>query len=387
MAVTDNREWQAPGGIPAPPAAAPAPPTGMANTPPPPPGAVSPPPPVGWTPPPKPGLIPLRPMTLGTILGAAFRVLRRNPRPTFGVALLVEGVIFVVSLLLIGGTDIFVLTRIGSASDQDQPAIAAGSVAIALIAASVPLLLSIAGSAFLQGIIVLEVSRATLGEKQTLGRLYTRGKGRFWALIGYTLLLALAVVVVVGVIVGLIVLFVATLGTAGIVLAVLLGILGFLALVVAFFWLGTKLSMLPSALMLERLTIRAAIARSWSLTNGYFWRTLGIQLLVSAIVSVAQQVVTTPLSIVVGIFVPLIDPNGQMSGTTVAVIAVFGVLSLVLVVVFAAITAVISTSTTALIYLDLRMRKEGLDLDLARFAEARQAGDTSLPDPYLPAAA
>ena len=42
------------------------------------------------------------------------------------------------------------------------------------------------------------------------------------------------------------------------------------------------------------------------------------------------------------------------------------------------------SSATALLYIDLRMRKEGLDLELVRFVEARQAGDTSVPDPYLP---
>jgi hypothetical protein len=40
---------------------------------------------------------------------------------------------------------------------------------------------------------------------------------------------------------------------------------------------------------------------------------------------------------------------------------------------------------TALIYIDLRMRKEGLDLQLMRFVDARQAGNADVPDPYLPA--
>ena len=56
--------------------------------------------------------------------------------------------------------------------------------------------------------------------------------------------------------------------------------------------------------------------------------------------------------------------------------------------VVAAITSVISTAATALLYLDLRMRKEGLDLELTRFVEAKQAGSAGLGDPYLrPAAA
>ncbi|MES2171333.1 MAG: hypothetical protein V4479_11520, partial [Actinomycetota bacterium] len=362
--MTDNHAWQAPGGTPASSAGAAPPPTAPA-------APAAPPPPAGWTPPPRPGLIPLRPMQLGTILGAAFRVLRRNPRPTFGVALLVQGIVYIVTIVLIGGTELLALSRISAAASGDASTIGAGSFALILISGAITVLLSVAATGFLQGVIVLEVSRATLGEKQKLPQLFARGRGRFLALIGYTLLLTLAVLVVVGIIIGLIVLFVATLGTVGIVLAVLVGITGFFALVVALVWLGTKLSMVPSALMLERLGIRAAIGRSWSLTTGYFWRTLGIQLLVNLIVSVAQQVLSTPVGLVFTILIPLTDPNGQFGPTTVILIAVFGIVTLVVGVVFGAITAVITTSTTALIYLDLRMRKEGLDLDLARFVEAR----------------
>ena len=43
----------------------------------------------------------------------------------------------------------------------------------------------------------------------------------------------------------------------------------------------------------------------------------------------------------------------------------------------------VQSAATALIYLDLRIRREGLDLELARFVEAKQSGDQAVPDPYL----
>jgi len=49
-----------------------------------------------------------------------------------------------------------------------------------------------------------------------------------------------------------------------------------------------------------------------------------------------------------------------------------------------AVGLVVATATTALLYLDQRMRQEGLDLDLARFVERRAAGEQGLADPYLP---
>ena len=48
--------------------------------------------------------------------------------------------------------------------------------------------------------------------------------------------------------------------------------------------------------------------------------------------------------------------------------------------VLGAVADVVQSAATALIYIDLRMRKEGLDLELARFVEsAPGAGE----DPYL----
>jgi hypothetical protein len=44
---------------------------------------------------------------------------------------------------------------------------------------------------------------------------------------------------------------------------------------------------------------------------------------------------------------------------------------------------VVQSATTALIYLDLRMRKEGLDLRLQRFVEDRAAGRAEASDPYV----
>ena len=366
--MSDNQQWQAPGAVP---------PVEATSAP------VTPTPPTGWTPPPRPGLIPLRPLELGTILGASFRVLRRNPRPTFGIALLIEGIVSLVTLGVVGVASYFAFSRIDLSSAQDLSTITAGSYGLIAVSAIVPVLLSLVASALLQGIIVLEVSRATLGEKQTVRQLWARGRGRFGALIGYTALVALAGTVVLAAIVGLIVLLVTTLGTVGIVLGVIVGILGGLATLVAFFWISTKLSLVPSALMLERLTIRQAVARSWSLTTGYFWRTLGIELLVSTILNIATQVISVPLSVLGPVVIALTDPNGQGGPTSVVILGAFTILALVVAVVFGAIAAVVQTATTALIYLDIRMRKEGLDLELARFVEARHYGDASVADPYL----
>ena len=203
-------------------------------------------------------------------------------------------------------------------------------------------------------------------------------------------MLVLASTVLIGVIVAVIVLLGVSFGTGGIIAAVLIGILAFFGLAVVYVWLGTKLALVPSVLMIERMSIRGSIARSWSLTEGYFWRTFGISALVAVIVGVVSQVVSLPLNFIAPIAGGLIDPQGQKGGGAIVLVAVLSVLVVMIAVVFQSITSVVQSATTALIYLDLRIRKEGLDLELVRYVEAKQTGHASVVDPLLhgaPAAA
>ncbi|CAN5185188.1 membrane protein [soil metagenome] len=336
----------------------------------------------GWTPPPKPGLIPLRPLDLGTILGASFRVLRRNPKATFGAALLIQGSVYLLLILVVAGVTFGALSRIDSSSTQNADQITAGATGLIVVASIIPGLLAVVAAAVLQGIIVLEVSRGAVGEKLSLGSLWKRARGRIGALIGWAALLVLASTVVIGIIVVIIVLLVVSLGNGGIVAAVIIGILAFFGLAVVYVWLSTKLALVPSALMIERMTIRSAVARSWSLTEGYFWRTFGISALVAVIVGIVSQVVTFPINFIAPIATGLIDPQGQNGTGTVVLVAVLSLLVIVVAVVFQSITSVVQSATTGLLYLDLRIRKEGLDLELVRYVEAKQT-DPAVTDPLL----
>ncbi|MCU1544105.1 MAG: Membrane-anchored glycerophosphoryl diester phosphodiesterase (GDPDase), rane domain [Microbacteriaceae bacterium] len=376
--VTDNNDWQPPSGVPVPPeapqyAASPFPPSTGGQQP-------------GWTPPPKPGLIPLRPLGFGTLLGASFQVIRRNPRATFGISLLLNGGVTLLFVAVIGGVVAFAFGRVNSATHDSADEILAGSIGAVVVASLVPLALSVLVGAILQGIIALEVSRGTIGEKLTVRGLWRLAKGRIGALVGWSAIATVAVVIVIVVFSVVIGLIIALGGAAGLVIGILLGIAVGLASAALWFWLTTKLSLIPSVLLLERASLREAIRRSWSLTNGYFWRTLGTQLLVSVVVQVAAQVVTTPVSLLLGIGGALLNPNSD-DGAAIALLVGTYILTGIISLVFSSLATVTSAAVNALIYIDIRMRKEGLDLDLARFVEARQVGDVGVGNPYLPAAA
>jgi hypothetical protein len=339
----------------------------------------------GWTPPPKPGLIPLRPLTLGTLLGASFQVMRRNPRPTFGFALLLAGAVSVISVVAIGALGFILFSRPFQSSGDEQATIMAGSIMGSFVLGFfVPIALGLVAFSILQGIIALEVARGTVGEKLKLGGLWRAAKGRVAVLVGWSLLLVAAVFVfflLVGLLVaGLTVGF----GTDGIGPSIAIAVVAYLGFAVLAAWIGTKTAFVPSILIIERLTLGKAIARSWRLTHNSFWRTFGTILLVSVIVNFASSIVTTPVQFIFGIFAGLLTPTGGTQEDMVVLVVVFAAVLIVVTVVITAIGLIVQSSATALIYIDLRMRKEGLDLELVRFVEARQAGDASVPDPYLP---
>lgn len=388
--VTDNSNWQSPGSAtPEPaPAAFPPPESGQSGG-----SGESGPgqhPGAAWTPPPKPGLVPLRPLGFGTLLGASFQVLRRNPKASFGSALLIQAFTTVVTTAVVGFVAISSVVRIANAAPGQEDAITAGSVAAIIAAVLVSIVLSFGAVALLQGIIVLEVARGTLGEKLTLGSLWRQAVRRLWPLVLWTLMYSAAVFLAIGVVALVVVVLVLQGSVALTIVGVVLGLLLGLGLVVLFFWLFTKLSLTPSVIVLENSQVIAALRRSWRLTTGYFWRTLGAQLLVAVIIQIAMQVVLLPVSLIFGIGTGLFFPTGTQSeddfmGAVVPALVLNGVV-LLFTIVFSAIGAVAQSACSALIYIDLRMRKEGLDLELARFVENRSAAQSgepdALPDPY-----
>lgn len=349
-----------------------------------------PPAPAAWAPPPRPGLLPLRPLSFGTLLGAPFQVLRRNPAATFGSALITQLVTSIVSVVVIGGVGFLAFGRIDSALPEDRDAVTAGAWATVILASLIPLALSILGSALLQGVLVVEVARGTLGEKNRMGVLWKAAGRRLWPLVAWFAVLLGLIVIAVGAVIGLAVLIgvvgSTAIGDAAIGVAIGVGVLGALALTASGIWLGTKTALVPSIIVLERRGMLSSIRRSWGLTKNSFWKTFGVLALIGVILYAATQIITTPVSFIGGLVTSFLFPTGASadSASFVAVFVVTYALTLVISLVLGSIAAVVQSSAVAVVYIDLRMRREGLDLDLMRYVEARHAGGAhAVPDPYL----
>jgi len=210
----------------------------------------------------------------------------------------------------------------------------------------------------LSGLLIVSVSRSVLGEKVALGEVLR--SRRVWMVLGFTLLLTVAELLVVAAWAALVVLFATQSWVAP---AVLVGLLGGVLLVVGAVWITGRTLLVSPALMLEGKAFRPTVARAWRLTRGSFWRLFGIYLLVNVIVLVITEIITFPAGIVAA-FV-LQDPLLTSFGSLV-LLSVAQVIALTL-------STVFISSVVALLYIDVRMRREGLDIELARAAESRAA--------------
>ncbi|UNX55812.1 glycerophosphoryl diester phosphodiesterase membrane domain-containing protein [Georgenia sp. TF02-10] len=321
----------------------------------------------------QPGIVPLRPLTIGEILDGGFRAIRANPKVMFGLSLLVLAVASVIETIILyflldeaspfltdpfaydPATDPFA----PGADPSEVLGLSAGAL-VSSLAAGVAVWVA---SIILTGLLILSVSQSVLGHRVSVGEVWTRAKGQIWRLVGLTLLLgvggAVLFFVVVFAFAALIGVAFAGLGQDALGVAVLLAVLLFLAAVVVVAFFAVRLGLAAPALMLERSGVGTALRRSWSLTGGQFWRIFGALVLAALIVWVISAAVMVPVSILTAF--------GAYSESAVVGTVI---LSTVISTLVSALTTPFLAAVLALVYIDVRMRKEGLDVELARAAGA-----------------
>jgi hypothetical protein len=297
----------------------------------------------------QPGVIPLRPLNLGDIFGGSVNTIRRNPEATMGMSVVVLGAFLLPSLALSFGVQLI-------------PAIS-GEVAGA-IGVFIPSLVSALATLVLSGFVLYVVSEAALGDKVGLGQTWTQVRGRLPALVLGTVLTSVLLVLPL------------IAGGAALIGAVVVGdtvviVLGAVALAVSLvvvLWLATRLFLTPAPIVLERVGPLRGISRAWALSRGrQFWRLLGITLLAQLLAAVVGSVVSTPLQLLIG----LAGGSMLVDESTMPTVMVFGqhLAQFVVGVVVTPFTA----GVTALLYLDQRIRREGLDMKMQQAASARTA--------------
>ncbi|MFD8566381.1 glycerophosphoryl diester phosphodiesterase membrane domain-containing protein [Streptomyces sp. NPDC059639] len=319
----------------------------------------------GWGGPPtaaKPGVIPLRPLGVGEILDGAVSTMRTYWRTVLGISLTVAVVTELLAVLLQG----FFLDDSATNAALDNPDATPREVLNAVggifIGAGAVLVVTLLGTIIATALLTTVTSRAVLGTSVTTGEAWRDARPQVLRLLGLTLLLPLIVgaIVCVGTVPGILL---AAFGSSdgGIALAVIGGIAGFVVAI----WLMIRFSLASPALMLEKQTVRKAMGRSSKLVRGSWWRVFGIQILATIITNIVSSIILIPFTLVAaavsGGGVGLLDSTGD-SGWAFLIISGIGS------VIGSTLTFPITAGVTVLLYIDQRIRREALDLELARAA-------------------
>ncbi|MFF3914892.1 glycerophosphoryl diester phosphodiesterase membrane domain-containing protein [Streptomyces sp. NPDC001852] len=328
----------------------------------------------GWGGPPpaaKPGVIPLRPLGVGEILDGAVSTMRTHWRTVLGISLAVS-LLLNTSMVLLQG---FVLNDTAVRSAVNDPNNASPGEALhalreTMIGTGIVSVIRTVAIILLTALLTTITSRAVLGRSITAGEAWRESRPQILKLFGLLILLGLifAGVVVVG---GLPGLLVALAGNSDGGAALL--VLGLLAATVVGVWLGIRFYLAAPALMLERQGIVKSLKRSAKLVRGSWWRTFGIVLLTLLITVIVASVISIPFTLI-GAAVSG-DSTGDVLGTTGGPIGwtaliIRGIGALI----GTTLTLPISAGVTVLLYIDQRIRREALDLELARAAGVQSTG-------------
>ncbi|WP_370648150.1 hypothetical protein [Amycolatopsis sp. FU40] len=285
----------------------------------------------------KPGVIALRPLNVGDILDGAITAIRRYPLLILGVsavvAVVAAGLNLVASLWLV--PDFNRVTQLGPAATQQQQLDALYSLLGSTLTALLPVLvISMLAQTFLTGFLTVVMGKAVLGRPVDFGSAMREAAPRLLPLLAVTILYTLATIVAAA-------------------FCLIPAVLPYV------FW-----SLAGPALVLERGTIGQAFTRSRQLVSGMFWRVFGILLLAGVISWLISAIISVPFSLGSGAFSGIFDPQATLPKVTTGSLVLQSVGKVIAETIVMPFTALV----TVVLYIDQRMRREGMDIELARAA-------------------
>ncbi|OEV08551.1 hypothetical protein AN218_25965 [Streptomyces nanshensis] len=332
-----------------------------------------------WNQPPvaKPGIIPLRPLGVGEILDGAVSTMRAHWRTVLGISLAVAVVVQCAATIANGlwlseASDLNALARDPQPSPDELMDAMTGSLQVSGVRALVETL----GTVFATALLTVVISRAVLGRGVSVGDAWRESRPQLLRLLGLLFLLPLLVALAM---------FAGT-APGGVILAaglrplgIALLLVGMLAGLVAAVWIWVRFSLAAPALMLEKQGVISAMRRSAKLVRGSWWRVFGVQLLATILVVIVASVIQMPATLI-GTVVSgqgvsaFAEAAPTMSWSYLIAVGIGAVIA-------STVTFPIRAGVTALLYLDMRIRREALDLELARAAGISGYGEPTSDHP------
>ncbi|QES54939.1 hypothetical protein DEJ51_12540 [Streptomyces venezuelae] len=316
-----------------------------------------------WGQPPaaKPGVIPLRPLGLGEILDGAVATMRTHWRSVLPITLVVATVVQVISVIV----QKFMLDDLAfAATPEAGPDELIDSLGSTLGASAVIQFIQFLGTILVTAMLTMVFSRAVLGQQSSVSGAWRESRPQLLRLMGLTVLMALGAVLLGAVLI-----------VPGILAeSVGLAFLGLALWVPLLFWLGIKFVLASPALMLEKSTVLKAFARSSKLVKNTWWRIFGISALTTIIAFFVSAMIVAPFQIISLLaFSGGLDAMEDGSGMSNWGVLIGPAIGLIIA---QTIVMPFQSGVTVLLYVDQRIRREGLDLELARAAGLENYGTT-----------
>ncbi len=283
----------------------------------------------------------LKPMDVTGLLDTMFALYRRNLALFIGVVAVLQVPVAVIVFLLRLNSNPQMFTVYHSVDGTSStPTFHPDAIVVTGVSSVATLVVSF----FITAALARAISRRYLGEPASLEQVYRSiGWSVIARLVAYTFLEIAAVLVLTLIIGGITVLLVQIAPALGALFAVVASIAAVVALVIAFI----RFAFVPQVLVLERTRVFQAFRRSWTLVYGSTWRVLGYLLLLSLIVAITRGILG-------GVAGAALTFTGGREGAALggAIGAIAGIL-----------IEPIRAGGQTLLYYDLRIRKEGFDLE------------------------
>jgi len=312
------------------------------------------------------------------ILDGAFTAVRRNPRATLGLGAMIMTIYGIVAAIAepsaVGGFSAFSRFSSNQAQSQAELNHQLNSFGHQLAGLLVTYLILIVASQLLTGMLTVVIGRSVLGDRVTIGQAWRQTLPRLPAMLGAMVLFLGLIVVMWAVYAGLGVFFGTGLNSGGAVLGGYFIIVGIIVLCLTV-WLWTSFLLANQVVVLERAGPVRALARSWRLVRGSWWRVFGISLLAGLIVAITGAILQLPFSVPAGMIT-------SHAGTPLHPPLLAVIIGTVGTIVARTVTGALQAGVYVLLYVDLRMRKEGLDMALRTATDGSGAGSGTPGDEF-----
>jgi hypothetical protein len=318
----------------------------------------------------------LRPMSIGDMFDAAFRLYRAHFLTFIGIVALLQVPMTIVQFLLqfvIGGKATLEVLRFSS---SPPPTFRPGTdpldilpinsfITFYAITLVIAVLQGLIVQSLITGALAKAISHAYLGRPTTILGAYGFGLRSFGALIVASLLLFLMAIGIVALFSGCSIGAAVALGRAAqfggspataVLFGTLMVLVVFVLMIPVMLFFFIRFILATQAIVLESLGPLAGLQRSWRLIGSSFWRALGIFILV-----IVLSVMISALPSTLALFFLNLGSAGALGDGEIIRNQALGTLMSQLGLI---ISMPLLFSIYTLLYYDLRVRKEGYDLEL-----------------------